>query len=264
MLDYLKGIWKCRYFWMSLVKIDLRARYRRSVLGLGWSLLHPIAMTAILCTVFGKIIMPEGDILSYGPFLLAGLATWSFFVTATLSGCQCFFQGESYIRQYPAPMAIYPLRSALGAMIHFLIAMAIVLAAAFVFKGTSLDRLAALIWLLPGMLMLFVFGWSLAVLAGLATVYFQDTQHLCEVGFQGMMYLTPVIYPAELLKARGLDWLVNYNPFAALLDLVRCPVLDGTMAAGPSYMMASWTVVVVFAAASLTLARCQRHIIFHL
>jgi len=264
MAAYLKGIWQCRYFWMSLVKIDLRARYRRSILGLGWSLLHPIAMTIILCAVFAKIIMPDGDPLSFGPFLLAGLATWSFFMACTMQGCQCFFQGESYIRQYPAPMAIYPLRAALGAMIHFFIAMGVVLLAAFVFKGVTPERLLALVWLIPALLLLFIFGWSLAVLTGLSTVYFQDTQHLCEVGFQGLMYLTPVIYPPELLEQRGLNWLVDYNPFAALLDLVRSPVLDGKMAAGPSYVMASWTVLLLFAAASLTLARCQRRIIFHL
>ena len=48
-------MWRCRYFWMSLVKIDLRTRYRRSVIGLGWSLLRPIAMTVILCAVFGTL-----------------------------------------------------------------------------------------------------------------------------------------------------------------------------------------------------------------
>src|SRR5262249_18391644 len=52
MQAYLGAIWRCRYFWLSLVRMDLRHRYRGSVLGLGWSLLHPIAMTAILCTVF--------------------------------------------------------------------------------------------------------------------------------------------------------------------------------------------------------------------
>ena len=48
MSRYLAAIWKCRYFWLSLVKMDLRTRYRRSALGLGWSLLNPIAMTAVM------------------------------------------------------------------------------------------------------------------------------------------------------------------------------------------------------------------------
>ena len=52
---YLAAIWRCRYFWLSLVKMDPRTRYRGSALGIGWSPLHPIAMTIILCTVFGRL-----------------------------------------------------------------------------------------------------------------------------------------------------------------------------------------------------------------
>ena len=55
MVGYLSAMWRCRYFWMSLVKIDLRTRYRRSVIGLGWSLLRPLLMTTIMCLVFRRI-----------------------------------------------------------------------------------------------------------------------------------------------------------------------------------------------------------------
>ena len=264
MVTYLKGIWQCRYFWSNLVKNDLRTRYRRSVLGLGWSLLHPIAMTVILCLVFQQIIMPGGDVFGYAPFLLAGLATWTFFVTATLQGCQCFILGESYIRQYPAPMAIYPLRTVLGAMIHFFIALGVVLIAVGIFRGFTPEQLLALIWLLPTGVLLFIFGWSLAVLGGLANVYFQDTQHLCEVSFQGLIYLTPVLYPEELIRSRGLDWLVDYNPLAILIQLVRLTAQKGQVPPVEMYLTASWFVVFVFAAAALLLARYQRRIIFQL
>ena len=54
MVNYFSEIWACRYFWLSLVKMDLRTRYRRSLLGIGWSLLNLIAMTIILTTVFTR------------------------------------------------------------------------------------------------------------------------------------------------------------------------------------------------------------------
>src|SRR5215469_10048636 len=102
MTAYVASIWQCRYFWLSLVKMDLRTRYRRSLLGMGWSLLHPIAMTIILCIVFSRIFKPE-----------------------------------ACIRQYPAPMAIYPLRTALGGTVHFLIALSVVLCLAWCNNGFS-------------------------------------------------------------------------------------------------------------------------------
>ncbi len=77
--DYLAAIWRCRYFWLSLVKNDLRTRYRRSVLGMGWSLLHPICMTTILTAVFYKLW--NLPISEFAPFVLAGLATWNYVLT---------------------------------------------------------------------------------------------------------------------------------------------------------------------------------------
>ena len=99
---------------MTLVKNDLRHRYRHSLLGVGWSLLQPIAMTCIICFVFHTLLIPGENVAAYAAHVLAGLAAWNYILTATLQGCQCFYGGESYIRQYPAPMAIYPLRTALA------------------------------------------------------------------------------------------------------------------------------------------------------
>ena len=124
--NYLNAVWRCRFFWMSLVMMDLRTRYRRSILGMGWSLLHPIAMTATICAVFHHIFKME--VWHFAPYLLAGLACWNYILASTTTGCQSLLQGESYIRQYPAPIAIYPLRTTLGATIHFLIALVVVLA----------------------------------------------------------------------------------------------------------------------------------------
>jgi ABC-type polysaccharide/polyol phosphate export permease len=245
---------------MSLVKTDLRTRYRRSVLGMGWSLLHPIAMTVIICLMFHRIF--KVDVRDFAPFLLAGLAGWNFIVGVTLQGCQCFFQGESYIRQYPAPMAIYPLRTALGAAIHFLLALTVVLILTGYLRG--LPNSVTLLSLVPNVVLLFMFGWSLAILAGFANVFFQDTQHLCEVGFQILFYATPIMYPARMLQDNQLAWLVNYNPLVAIIELIREPILEGRTPSLSTYSAAITTVSVVAGAAALTLARLQRRIIFHL
>src|SRR5439155_8888745 len=77
MLSYAGKIWSCRYFWLSLVLIDLRMRYRRSVLGLGWSLVRPILMTMILCAVFRRLFMRQ-DVWTFAPYVLAGLACWDY------------------------------------------------------------------------------------------------------------------------------------------------------------------------------------------
>jgi lipopolysaccharide transport system permease protein len=260
MMNYLGAIWGCRYFWFSLVKMDLRTRYRRSVLGMGWSLLHPIAMTLIICTMF-RHIFANNDLRQYAPFLLAGLACWQYILVSTLQGCQCLFQGESYIRQYPAPIAVYPLRTALGGAIHFLLALCVVVGLTWYLHGFG--NLPALISLAPTLLLLLVLGWSLAVLAAFANVYFQDTQHLAEVAFQFFFYATPIIYYESQLPTH-LEWLLRCNPVVPILRLVRQPILEGRVPSIGTYATACALVLVVATAASMVLGRLQRRLVFYL
>jgi lipopolysaccharide transport system permease protein len=262
MFDYLQGIWRCRYFWCVLVKNDLRQRYRRSVLGLGWSLLQPIAMTSIICFIFRTLLNNGENVIQYGAHVLAGLACWNYIVTSTLHGCQCFYKGESYIRQYPAPLAIYPLRTALASTFHFVIACLIVLLVSWFLQG--LGNILVMPAVLASLVILFVVCWSLAVLAGFANVYFQDTQHLCEVGFQILFYLTPIIYPTSLLKQHQMGWVADYNPVRALVDLIRKPILEGQLPSAATWIMATVTAAVLALAASLILARCQKRLVFSL
>jgi ABC-type polysaccharide/polyol phosphate export permease len=243
--------------------MDLRTRYRRSILGLGWSLLHPIAMTVILCTAFSRI-MHVANIQEYAIYLFSGLACWNFICSVTMTGCTCFLSGETYIRQYPAPLAIYPLRTVLGGSIHFLISLAVVLGLAVFMKGGFSNPLA-LFSLIPSLLLLLILTWSLALIAGFANVLFQDTQHLTEIGFQILFYLTPIIYPESQLKEHpALAELMRYNPVVPFLKLIRDPMLNGSMPSLATYAAASLTVTVMFALAAAVLIRLQRRLIFYL
>ena len=84
MAAYLKSVWGCRFFWLSLVRLDLRNRYRGSFLGVGWSLLQPIAMTVIICTMFSTVF--KVPLKEFAPLVLSGMTFWAFVVSSTLSG----------------------------------------------------------------------------------------------------------------------------------------------------------------------------------
>lgn len=259
--SYLGTVWRCRYFWLSLVRMDLRDRYRGSILGLGWSLINPLAMTAILTLVFSQLM--HQPIRTYAPRLLGCLACWQFLVKVSLLGCQCFFRSQAYIRAHPMPAAIYPLRTALGEMFHFLISLSVVLVMARVLHVGPVNPLAILT-LIPTLLMLFVLAWSLAVLAGFANVYFQDTQHLLEIGFQLWFYATPIIYPPAVLVNNGLGWWLQVNPVVPFLDLIREPILEGQVPSLYTFGVATLIIVAMASLASAMLARFQRKLIFHL
>jgi len=262
--QYFSRIWRLRFFWMALVKIDLKNRYRRSMIGLGWSLLHPICMTIVLSVVFGQFFH-RGDIKAYAPFLLSGFVFWNFITTAMSQGCQCFFQGESYIRQHPAPMAIYPLRTTLGAAIHFGIGLA--LALAIIWCEFGIVNAPSLLGLVPSLILIFIIGWSLAILTGVLNVLFQDCQHLIDVLLQMLFYLTPIMYePQEVFKDNpSLVWCMkNLNPLAVMLDLLRSPILYGEFPAVQTYLLGIAAAVLAAVAASLTMMKIEKRMIFYL
>lgn len=264
---YLGKVWGCRYFWLSLVGMDLRTRYRGSALGIGWSLLNPICMTIIFCVVFSNIW--KADIVEFAPYVMAGLTLWQFISTSLLQGCECFFAGESYIRQHPAPMAIYPLRTVLGAAFHFTMGYSLVIVLSLIFhRSLGYIGVTALLSLLPAFALLLVLGWSLAVLFAVSTVRFRDLRHLSEVGLQAMFYLTPIIYGAQqvtaLIERRTVGWIFLLNPVVPFLDMLRSPVCDGRAATPATFLAAFLITLTCLTAAVVTLRSEEREIVFHL
>ncbi len=262
MLQHLKAVWTFRYFWMALVKMDLRSRYRRSVLGIGWSMLHPLAMSAVFCVVFSSL-MGVKDWRDYAAFLVCGMTVWGFILNSTVMGCHALIHNEAYIRQCPLPYGIYPLRTVMGTGVHFVISMAVVVALVCVLKE-SVAPLEVLWAVLPVMALLFAFCWAVATLAAFATVYFHDTTHLVEVGSQLFFFLTPIIYTRETLKDKGLEFVADLNPVNLFLELIRTPLLTGAPADGRLYLQGIVLTAATVGLAFGTIGWLQKKVIFHL
>ena len=260
MKNYIQEIWRTRYFWLALVHMDIRARYRGSALGLGWSLLNPIAMTGIFCVVFATLF--QQNIATFAPYALTGLTLWNFVSQTMAMGCNTFHQAEAYIRQHPVPMAIYPLRLVLANAFHLVIAL--VLAIILSTWGTGFAGVLPLLSLIPSLCLIVVMGWSIACLLGLMNVYFRDIKHLTDVGLQVLMYLTPIWYPEKLLREKGLAWLVNANPLVPFLHLVRAPLLDHQMPSLETYGAALLVASVFFLLAAWSLKAREPKLIYFL
>src|SRR6478609_6761255 len=180
----LATVWRFRHFWLSLAGLDLRVRYRRSALGIGWSLLNPLVMTVVFCVAFASWL-GTGDWRTAAPFYLTGLA-------------------------------VCTLRTSLGTAVHFGIALAVaILATAVLHPADHLTPLYALWAVLPAAVFLLTFCWAMTALGAVANVFFHDTQHLAEVGLGIGFFLTPIIYPKDRLTERGLGFVADANPVVA-------------------------------------------------
>jgi lipopolysaccharide transport system permease protein len=267
MVNYFNRIVALRYFWFTLVYNDFRNRYRRSFLGVAWSLARPIGMTIVLCIVFSTFIKDTSA--SYAPFLFTGIAMWQFLTESILLGCTCFGEGAPYLRQQPVPVLIFPLRVVLAASIHLVISLAIAMVLTAIFIG--LPSMTVLVALAPALVVVFCLGIGLATLSGLMHTHFTDTKHLLEILLQALYFLTPIIYkPQMMLENRAkLSWVVvKFNPLNAVLELVRQPLLSGEGGqaghyADPwSWQLALMFVGVVSVLAWLGLRKLEKNLVY--
>jgi lipopolysaccharide transport system permease protein len=259
-IHYLRDFMQCRYFLLALVRIDLRNRYKRSVLGIGWTMLHPIAMTAVLCGCFSVIF--DIKLADYVPFLLTGTAMWGFFAGCVSEGCQTFYAAQGYIKAERVPLALFPLRTVLGLVIHFSITMIISLLAALLFKGAISPW--PLLSLIPTWGLMVIFGWSVTLLMAFVSAHFPDSQHLSTVALQLGYYLTPVLYPPSVVVTRGLGNVFRWNPMTYFLELVRAPIVNNAFPSWTAYGIAAGFTAILFCLALTILYRCERRLIFAL
>jgi ABC-type polysaccharide/polyol phosphate export permease len=243
-----------------MVVNDLHLRYRRSVLGIGWSLLHPLATSLVIGAAFHEIF--HRPIREYLPYLLCGFGIWAYLTGVASQGCQTYIQAEPYIRQHPLPLAVYPLRTTLGLMIHFLISMVLVTCLSIGLRGWSkTPDVLSLVLALP---ILLAFGWAVGIITGFVNVAFRDTQHILDVVFQIFFYLTPIIYQKEQLADSKVGFMMRYNPFVPMLDLVREPLFN---AVAPSAAVWSTSILITLAVglcALITLQYQQRRVVLYL
>lgn len=268
MFRHLSAVWTARHFLLALVKLDLRLRYRRSVLGVGWSLLHPVAMTAVFTVVFSQLF-GDGNPVGYAAFALAGLAVWSFLRDAATAGSRAFLANESYIRQSPLPYTVYTLRTVLGQVIHTCLALAVVVALVVVWKGDA-GALVGVALALPGLLLAVVAAWAVATIGAFVSAFFHDTTQLLDVGCQIGFFLTPIMYRRSVLDDRGLGWMVDINPANVYLTVTRDPLLagvpsaDGLAVLGQAYLTAFVLTLALAGLAAGVVSWLHKKVIFHL
>ncbi|QDU19914.1 ABC transporter permease [Urbifossiella limnaea] len=261
MVTQLSAVWRFRHFLLSLVRLDLKNRYTRSAIGVGWTVIQPLVMAGVFVLIFSGILgMSPGR---YVTSLLLGLAVWNFVRESLVAGSNAFLDHERYIRQSLLPYALYPLRPVLGSAVHAGIAL-LVAVAAVVFVDGGFEKLAVFPVVLPALVLLLVAGWAAATLFAFAQCYFQDTRHLLDIGCQMLFFLTPIIYPPEVLVDKGAGWLARVNPVNLFLELIRTPLANGTVPELKLYVYAAAFTAGLGFLAMLAIRRGHRRLVYQL
>jgi lipopolysaccharide transport system permease protein len=199
----------------ELVVRDLKLRYRRSVLGLLWTLLNPLAQLLVLNLVF-RLVLPL-EIPNYSLFLFTGLLAWNWFNTSLFAGTGSIVESRELIRRPGFPAAILPVITVISSFIHFLLALPILL---FFMLMSGIHFSSAFLALPVIFAFQFVLCLGLIYLLATVQVTFRDTQYLLGVLLFLGFYLTPVFYDSSAIPLKA-QVLYRLNPMVTIIDAYR-------------------------------------------
>ena len=215
----------------ELVGREIKLRYKRSFLGLSWSLLHPLAQLLVFTLVFSTIL--PLNIPNYPAFLFTGLLAWTWFQSSLQYATGAIVNNPELIKRPGFPTAILPIVTVTNHLIHYLLALPILLIFLWI---VGLKPGAALLAFPLLLLLQFLFTLGLAYLAATLHVVFRDTEHLLVIALFLLFYLSPVFYDVGLLPeyARRLFAL---NPLVHLLEAHRTILLEQTLPDWPPLLL---------------------------
>ncbi len=219
--SYFKALYSGRYVLLAFGLQDFKNKYRHSFLGMGWALLNPLMLVIVIGVVFSTIM--GQPIEKFIPFLFSGLLPWMFLTEVAVGGANSFINAEGYIKQVPQPIEIYTLRTLLVGFIQLTFALSSFLILYIIYVPENMTL--AMFYVIPGILILGVVAMGLSTLFSIITVFFRDFSHILGIAFQALFYITPIIFPSDMLRGSKFQWIYEYNPFYYLLEIIRTPLL---------------------------------------
>jgi lipopolysaccharide transport system permease protein len=211
----------------SLVRRDLTSRYKGSLMGLMWTIITPAVMitiyTVIFSGLFGAKFGAEGGHLRFAVYLFCGMLPWIAFSDSIQRSTLVLTDNLNLVRRVVFPLEVLPTNLVFSALVQQLLGTVVLLAVALLMQRTlHLTVLLIPVLLVPQLLMTLGISWLMASLG----VFIRDMAHVNQLALQTVMYLTPILYPEDLIPA-NYRWLIDLNPLAPLIRSYRFIMLDG-------------------------------------
>ena len=232
MISELKELFKYKGLLKQLVVRDLKVRYKNSVLGFFWSLANPLIQVATITIIIKYVLRLQ--ISNYSALVLVGYLPWMFFQMALLDSSQVILLHRDLLRKVYFPRELLPLSVAVANLIHFLLALVVFFAYLMVYwlflRGAPIMVTALWLPVLVGLQFLLIVG--LTFFVSCLNVFYEDVKYMLTALLGVVFYVTPIMYPAELVY-RSLPeawWGLAYklyllNPLNMLTEAYRKTLL---------------------------------------
>lgn len=207
----------------ELVARDIKIKYRRSVLGVLWTILNPLCMMVILSIVFSSIF--KFDVENFPLYVLSGQVIFNFYNDATTSSMSSILSAAALIKKVYVPKYLFVLSRIVSSFINLMASFCALLVMMLVTRAEL--HWEIILSIIP-LVMVVIFSLGIGLILAALTVRFRDIIHLYSVFTTGLMYLTPVIYPMSILPGT-IKTIVMLNPLTNYLLMFRDVVFNGTL-----------------------------------
>ena len=215
-MQNIKEIYKYREMIFSLVRRDLKGRYKGSVLGFAWTFLNPLLQLGVYTLVF-SVIMKNG-IEDYYLYLFVALVPWLFFSSSVSAGSGCIRAQQDMIKKIYFPREVVPISFVTSQFVNMLLSLLVVFAV-IIFSGKGINFVALLYLPLIMVIEYLLALGTLFVVAGL-TVYLRDLEYLMGIITMSWQFLTPVMYGLDQVP-EDIRFIFNLNPMTSVIVAYR-------------------------------------------
>lgn len=223
MLQLLRDSYRCRELIWALALKELKIRYKRSVLGFLWALLNPAFMMLVLTMVFSTLM--RFPIPHYAIFLLSVLLPWTFFSQSLSYAVESIVSNGDLIKKVAVPKLVFPMAAVVSNVINLLLSL---IPLALLVPLLHHPFYWTWIYLPVPMLALAIFTLGMTFFFAAANVYYRDVSHILQVVLSAWFYVTPIIYPVDMLP-RQYQWILKLNPIIYVINGFRLAVYYGQL-----------------------------------
>ncbi len=235
----IKNFKKYRYLLFELTKKNIKLKYRRSYLGILWTLLEPIMTTFVLAIVFTRFRSKNDP--AFPVYILTGRLLYSFFSQSTKQAMKSIRSNSGMIKKVYVPKYIYPLSNVLSTYITFIISMIVLFGAMIIFK---IYPSKYLLYSFIPLFMILLLSLGMGLILSTLAVFFRDMEYLWDVVLMLVMYTSAIFYHIDNVDN---TWIFNFNPVFHIIVLFRDCVY------GRPINMNSLTISAAYSAASLVI-----------
>jgi ABC-2 type transport system permease protein len=228
--DSLRSVLQYRELLGLLVRREIRARYKNSVLGIVWSLMRPIVQLLIYYIALGQFLGAARSIPEFAVFVFTGLTIWGLFAEIIAGGTSSVVNNSGLIKKVFLPREIFPLSAVGSALFNFGIQFVILIAATVVSGSFPWHR--DLLYVPLAIALVVVFATAIAFLLSALNVYLRDTQHIVDILVLVLFWVSPIVYSFTFVHARLQGALIEQVYLANPVTLASLAMQKGIWLAG--------------------------------